>query len=105
MSVAGVNNYADYAAIVAWLESLELVEYANVTRIVDDKIELRVLAQADAGQLAAIIELNERFVPMPMAAPNPGLNPGFDPALDPGLDPALNPAAAVANPLSYRWQN
>jgi uncharacterized protein len=89
MSVAGVNNYADYAGVVAWLESLELVEHANVTRITGDRIELRVVAQADAVQLAALIELNERFVPEPATAP----------------DPALYPAAVDPNPLSYRWQN
>jgi uncharacterized protein len=82
MSVAGVYSYADYAGIVAWLESLELIEHANVTRIQGDLIELRLLVKADATQLAAIIELNEHLVPLPVAT---DLSQG--------------------NPLSYRWQN
>ncbi|MFT4517886.1 MAG: hypothetical protein ACI9JM_000263 [Halioglobus sp.] len=61
MSVAGVYSYADYAGIVNWLQSLELIEYANVERIFQDRIDLRLQANADAAQLAAIIELNSRL--------------------------------------------
>lgn len=64
MSVTGVSSYADYAGIVAWLEGLELIEHANVSRISGDRVELRLHAQADARQLAAIIELNQRLVPL-----------------------------------------
>lgn len=65
MSITGVSAYADYAAIVAWLESLELIEAASVERVRGDSIELRLQAQAGAEQLAAIIELNKRLVPVP----------------------------------------
>ena len=65
MSVAGVVGYADYAAIVAWLEELELVERANVEKVEGDSILLRLQAQADATQLATIIELNKRLIPLP----------------------------------------
>ncbi len=78
MSVVGVFSYADYAGIVAWLEGLELIEHANIERIQGDRVELRLHAQADAGQLAAIIELNERLVPLSPPDPN--------------------------DPLSYQWQ-
>jgi hypothetical protein len=78
MSVVGVFSYADYAGIVAWLEGLELIEHANIQRIRGDRVELRLHAQADAGQLAAIIELNKRLVPLTPADPN--------------------------QPLSYQWQ-
>jgi hypothetical protein len=78
MSVVGVFSYADYAGIVAWLEGLELIEHANIERIQGDRVELRLHAQGDAGQLAAIIELNERFVPLSPTDPN--------------------------DPLSYQWQ-
>ena len=64
VQVTGVSNYADYASIVAWLEGLELIEYANVEQISGDTIQLNLVAQADAGQLAAIIELNEYLVPV-----------------------------------------
>lgn len=65
MSVSGVTDYADYAAIVAWLEGLELVERANIEKIEGDAILLRLQAQADAAQLATIIELNKRLVQLP----------------------------------------
>jgi hypothetical protein len=74
LSVVGVFSYADYAGIVSWLEGLELIEHANIERIKGDRVELRLHAQADAGQLAAIIELNERLVPLPPTDPNDQLN-------------------------------
>jgi hypothetical protein len=70
LSVQGVEHYGDYAGIVAWLERLELVEHANVERITGDLIELRVTSSADAGQLAALIELNQRLSPLPPVAPH-----------------------------------
>jgi hypothetical protein len=74
MSVVGVSTYSDYANIVAWLEGLELIDHANVERVEGDTLELRLHAQADAGQLAAIIELNQRLVPQPVAASENVLN-------------------------------
>lgn len=68
LSVSGVTGYADYAAVVSWLESLEPIEYANVEWVRGDTIALRLRAQADASQLAAIIELNQRLVPLPISA-------------------------------------
>ncbi len=62
--VTGVSNYRDYASIVAWLEGLELVDFANVELIRGDEIRMNLVAQADAQRLAAIIELNERLVPV-----------------------------------------
>ena len=70
LSVQGVQRYADYAGVVAWLEGLELIEHANVERISGDRIELRLKASAGAGQLASIIELNERLIPVPPQAPH-----------------------------------
>ena len=80
-----MSAYADYAAIVSWLESLELVEAADVERVSADHIELRLRAQADAEQLATIIELNKRLEPLPVT-----------PIVQPGMDPAPR--------LSYQWQ-
>lgn len=79
MSVSGVNTYSDYAAIIQWLEGLELVERANVERVHGDTLQLRLLAQADVTQLATIIELNKRLLP-----------------IAPGVDQGQ---------LNYRWQN
>lgn len=68
MVVQGVRSYGDYAGIVSWLEGLELIKHANVEQIRGDQIELRLIAQADAGQLSSIIELNDRLVPVPQVA-------------------------------------
>lgn len=78
MTVSGVSSYADYAAIVTWLEGLELIDHANVEQIRGDLVSLRLLAQTDAVQLATIIELNRHLVPLP--------------------------SAAADRPLNYRWQ-
>jgi uncharacterized protein len=66
MSVSGVTSYADYAGIVSWLEGLELIEHANVELITGDQVQLRLVAQADSAQLASIIELNDKLVPLPV---------------------------------------
>ena len=67
MQVRGIRDYADYAGVISWLESLELIEHANVERISGELIELRLAAQADAAQLSPIIELNQRLIPAPIA--------------------------------------
>ena len=69
-----MTAYADYAAIIAWLEKLELVERANVESVSGDTITLRLLARADATQLAATIELNKHLVPLAVAGPGAQLN-------------------------------
>jgi hypothetical protein len=65
MLVTGIERYTDYAAIVSWLEELELVEHANVERVSGNEILLRLHAQADAVQLASLIELNRKLQPLP----------------------------------------
>jgi hypothetical protein len=79
MSIAGVESYADYAKIVSWLEGLELIDHANVEAIVGDKIQLRLMARADAVDLKTILELNQSLVPV---------TPGPE-----------------TEPLSYQWKN
>jgi uncharacterized protein len=69
ISVSGVSSYTDYAAIVKWLDSLELVDHANLELIQGDRIELQLQAQAQASQLASTIELNNRLVPIPIPIP------------------------------------
>jgi hypothetical protein len=73
MTVAGVRSYADYAGVVSWLESLELIDHANIERVQGDLIELRLVAQADVAQLASIIELNNKLVPSPAPQQGAGL--------------------------------
>jgi hypothetical protein len=70
LSVQGVQRYGDYASIVAWLETLELVERANLERVTGDLIEIRLVASADPVQLSSLIELNQRLSPLPPQAPH-----------------------------------
>ena len=61
--VHGVVDFSDYTAIVKWLESLELIEHANIASISGDRVEFGLDAAADAAQLASIIQLNKRLQP------------------------------------------
>lgn len=79
MMVTGVNSYADYAGIVSWLEGLELIDHANITRVSGERVELRLHAQADAAQLPTIIELNQRLLPLPPTASDAQLNYQWQP--------------------------
>ena len=73
MSVTGIAGYADFAALINWLENLELVEQARVERVRGDELHLRLVAQADPAQLATMLELNKRLLPL-AAGPEQGLN-------------------------------
>ena len=73
MVVSGITSYADYAAVLSWLESLEPIARAQVTAVAGDTLSLVLEADADVAQLAGIIELNPRLLPGSAAAPG-GLN-------------------------------
>ena len=79
ITVSGIRSYGDYAAVVTWLERVELIERANVVQVQGDRVRLRLVAQADPEQLAGIIRLNQRLVPAP--------------------------SGDIDAQLSYRWQN
>lgn len=70
MSVSGVNEFSAYAAIVDWLEQLELVEHANIQRISGDRLELALVSLAEADDLARLIALNARLKPTPGSLPD-----------------------------------
>ena len=109
LAVSGVTTYADYAAVISWLEGLELVERADVASVRGDTLTLSLKAKAGAAQLASIIELNRRLVPIPAVGPGldgPGLSiPG---PVGPGVAgpvPAVAPGPVGPGPeLSYQWQ-
>ncbi|GAB5450730.1 MAG: hypothetical protein Hals2KO_10580 [Halioglobus sp.] len=69
MVVTGVGSYADYAAVVRWLASIELLERAAVERVARDRLELRLYAGVDPAQLSALIALNRRLQPVPSGDP------------------------------------
>ena len=74
LGITGMTNYADYAALVSWLEKLEMVDYANVEQVQGDRVDFVLQAKVDATQLAAIVALNNRLVPLPMAGEGAQLN-------------------------------
>jgi hypothetical protein len=63
IEVRGVRDFDDYAAIVAWLESLELIESADLEWLQEDRLSLRLKAQTDLQSLRPLIELNDRLRP------------------------------------------
>ena len=63
--VLGIESFADYAAVMAWLGSLELVDQVNPESVDGDRVVLRLDARADLARLAPVIELNERLEPLP----------------------------------------
>jgi hypothetical protein len=64
LRIHGVHQYRDYASIVSHLEQIELVEHANIAAVSGDAIVVRLVAQAAAQQLGAVIELDRRLVPL-----------------------------------------
>ncbi len=66
--MSGVQGFGDYAAIVNWLQGLELVTDVNVTRIAGDRVELSLAVSADPGRLAQIIQLNQHLQPVDPAS-------------------------------------
>lgn len=68
LQVDGVASYADYAAVVNWLQGLESVEQVDVSAVLADRLDLRLLSSADPGRLAEIIELNEDLEPVAATA-------------------------------------
>jgi uncharacterized protein len=105
ISVTGVTSYQDYAAIVRWLEGLELVDNAVIEKVQGDRIELRLQAQADAAHLATNIELNDRLVPvaLPAAQSGPGIAPGIEPGIEPpGAETGAE--SGSSGQLNYQWR-
>lgn len=74
LSITGITNYADYAAIVSWLEKLELVDYANVELVQGERVDFILQAKVDATQLAALVALNNKLVPLPITGEGAQLN-------------------------------
>lgn len=79
MTISGVFEYADYAGIVSWLDSLEPIAYAHLERVQGDTLTVRLGSRAQAQSLSAIIELNSHLVPVQ--------------------------SPEYSRDLSYRWQN
>lgn len=72
--VSGVRAYADYAAIVGWLQSLEMVAAVTAERIAGEHLELRLQTGVSSDQLARLFELNQRLQPVTEANAGPALS-------------------------------
>ncbi|GAB3310319.1 DUF2066 domain-containing protein [Haliea atlantica] len=70
LEVSGVQSYADYAALLNWIEGLELVARVDVTAVAGEQLELRLHSGASVESLADILGLNANLVAA--AAPEPG---------------------------------
>ncbi len=63
ITVTNVRSYADYAAVLTWLQQLELVDAAEVEGVAGDRLQLRLKTRLAPEQLATIFELNRRLIP------------------------------------------
>jgi hypothetical protein len=84
MYVEGIDHYADYAALVHAIESIEAVSHANVETIDGEIVAIRLLAEGSREQLRLALALGTRLVPLATSG-----------------SVADNNAAQAA--LSYRW--
>jgi hypothetical protein len=67
IAVLGVHDFAAYAAILRWLEGLDLVDRVVPEAVTGDRLLLRVDARAGLDRLAPVIELDDRLHPVPAA--------------------------------------
>jgi hypothetical protein len=74
VTLRGVRTYDDYLTLQRVLSSLEAVRQVVPEQLLGDQVSLRVEAEADILQLARIIELDTRFVPLPVEAGATGLH-------------------------------
>lgn len=81
--VENIEDYADYRALVQFLEGIELVDAAYPVYVEGSSVQLMVRAQAEAEQLHRILALDRRLQ---------------------RLDTAPTLSGGVSAELLYRWQ-
>ncbi|MDP5052855.1 MAG: DUF2066 domain-containing protein, partial [Congregibacter sp.] len=74
LTLRGVRSYADYKALQVALNALEAVRRVMPESLQGDQVSLRVEADTDLQQLGRIIELDPRFVPIPLQPGENGLS-------------------------------
>ncbi len=67
LRVIGLEGFGDYMSLVSWLERVEVIEYANLDRIVDNVMEFRLTSIASVTDLSKIINLNSDLIPLSSA--------------------------------------
>ncbi|MFT4874994.1 MAG: hypothetical protein ACJARU_001162 [Congregibacter sp.] len=74
LTLRGVRSFDDYVVLQQVLSSLEAVRNVVPHSLLGDQVSLRVEAETDLQQLARIIELDPRFVPLPLESGQSGLS-------------------------------
>ncbi|WOJ93538.1 DUF2066 domain-containing protein [Congregibacter variabilis] len=74
LTLRGVRSFDDYMVLQQVLGSLEAVRSVVPESLLGDQVSLRVKAETDLQQLARIIELDTRFVPLPLEPGQNGLS-------------------------------
>lgn len=74
LTLRGVRSFEDYMVLQDVLSSLEAVRSVVPESLLGDQVSLRVKAETDLQQLARIIELDARFVPLPLEPGQNGLS-------------------------------
>ncbi|EED32418.1 conserved hypothetical protein [gamma proteobacterium NOR5-3] len=74
LTLRGVRSFEDYTVLQQVLGSLEAVRSVVPESLLGDQVSLRVEAETDLQQLARIIELDKRFVPLPLEPGQNGLS-------------------------------
>jgi len=64
LRVVGIEGFGDYMSLVSWLERVEVIEYANLDRIVNNVMEFRLTSVASIADLSKIINLNSDLIPL-----------------------------------------
>jgi len=72
VTVRGLNNFDDYAAVLAYLRSLSLVEDAAVSRVLSDAVEFAITARADSSRLDRAIRRNHAYTTAKQVAGSDG---------------------------------
>ena len=67
LRVVGIEGFGDYISLISWLERVEIIEYADLDRIVDHVVEFRLTSVASRTDLANIINLNSDLIPLSSA--------------------------------------
>ena len=74
ITVHGIYDFPRFKAVREALQSLELVQSVLPQTLQGDLVEMRIESDADAAQLARILELDPRFVSTARGAESEGLH-------------------------------
>ena len=66
LQIRGVRSFADYAKLREALLAMEAVSYLAPERLQGDLVQLRVEADAERERFQEILQLDRRFVPVPV---------------------------------------